>query len=196
MASGAQAMTTDSVKCHWIQRRADINLNTNQHFSPPPPAISFQFFNSLMTGSKENKPTCDTGIPDPTTPQRDLNHTTSLFHIFVPYKGIKLGRDSVTDEPRSFSKLQPDKLFVLQLADNAIVDRQPINIGNEQLAGQEATLIYQGIIWLCDVIFLTTCMENEAEREKNQRDLYTSHLQTERSGCSFLLHPPTQHREQ
>lgn len=170
MASGAQAMTTYSVKCHWIQRHADINLNTNEHFPPPPPAISFQSFNSLMTGnsSKENKSSCDTGIPDPMTPQswRDLNHAMYLFQIFVPYKGIKLGRDSVTNEPRSFSKLQPDKLFVLQLADNAIVDRQPINIGNEQLAGQEATLIYQGIIWLCDVIFFTTCMENEAEREE------------------------------
>lgn len=75
----------------------------------------------------------------------------------------------MTNEPRSFPKLQPDKLFVLQLADNAIVDRQPVNIGNEQLAGQEATFIYQGIIWLSYVIFLTTCMENEAKRE-NQCD--------------------------
>lgn len=142
---------------------------------PPPPAISFQPFNSLMTGnsSTHDKPSCDTGISDPVTSQswRDPNHTIYLFHIFVPHKGIKLGRHSVTNEPRSFSKLQPHKLFVLQLADNAIVDRQPINIGNEQLAGQEAAFIYQGIIWLRYVTFFTTCMENEAEREKNQRDL-------------------------
>lgn len=70
----------------------------------------------------------------------------------------------MTNEPWSFPKLQPDELFVLQLADNAIVDGQPVDIGNEQLARQEATLIYQGIIWLRYVIFLTTCVENEAKR--------------------------------
>lgn len=105
-----------------------------------------------------------TDAPDPLTSQRWKER--DLFQISVPYKGIKLGRDSVTNEPRSFSKLQPDKLFVLQLADNAIVDRQPVNVGNEQLAGQEAAFIYQGIIWLCYVIFLTTCMENKAESER------------------------------
>lgn len=76
----------------------------------------------------------------------------------------------MTDEPRSFPELQPDKLFVLQLADNAVVDGQPVNVGNEQLAREEATLVYQGIIWLRYVIFLTTCMENKAKRE-NQPDL-------------------------
>lgn len=34
MASGAQALTAYPVKCHWIQRHADINLNTHEHFSP------------------------------------------------------------------------------------------------------------------------------------------------------------------
>lgn len=69
----------------------------------------------------------------------------------------------MANEPRSLPKLQPDQLLVLQLADDAIVDGQPVNVGNEQLAGQEAALIDQGIIRLCDVIFLTTCVGNEGK---------------------------------
>lgn len=85
------------------------------------------------------------------------HHGTDSFQGFVPDKGIELRRDSVANEPRSLPKLQADQLLVLQLADDAIVDGQPVNVGNEQLAGQEAALIDQSIVGLRDVIFLTTC---------------------------------------
>lgn len=91
------------------------------------------------------------------------HHGIDSFQGFVPDKGIELGRDSVANEPGSLPKLQADQLLVLQLADDAIVDGQPVNVRNEQLAGQEAALINQGIIGLCDVIFLTTCVGNEGK---------------------------------
>lgn len=91
------------------------------------------------------------------------HHGSDSFQGFVPDKGIELGRDSVANEPRSLPKLQPNQLLVLQLADDAIVDGQPVNVGNEQLAGQEAALVDQGIIGLCDVIFLTTCVGNKGK---------------------------------
>lgn len=91
----------------------------------------------------------------------------------------------MANEPRSLPKLQPDQLLVLQLADDAIVDGQPVNVGNEQLAGQEAALVDQGIIRLRDVIFLTTCVGNEG---KNPCDLYISPSELQRAACSLLLH--------
>lgn len=114
----------------------------------------------------------------------------------VPDEGIKLGRDGVPNEAGGFAKLQPDELLVLQLADDAIVDGQPVDVGDEQLAGQQAAFVYQGIVGLRDVIFLTTCMENKAKKEENQRDLDISHLEIKRTACGFLLHPPTQPRKQ
>lgn len=66
--------------------------------------------------------------------QRDpgaSHHSTRSPQVSVPDKGIELGRDRVTHEPGSFPKLQPHELLVLQLADNAVVDGQPVNVGNE-----------------------------------------------------------------
>lgn len=113
------------------------------------------------------------------------HHGTDSFQGFVPDKGIELGRDSVANEPGSLPKLQPDQLLVLQLADDAVVDGQPVNVGNEQLAGQEAALVDQGIVRLRDVIFLTTCVGNEG---KNPCDLYISPSELQRAACSLLLH--------
>lgn len=97
------------------------------------------------------------GKPNLRAAKTPPHHGTDSFQVFVPDKGIELGRDSVANEPGSLPKLQADQLLVLQLTDDAIVDGQPVNVGNEQLAGQEAALIDQGIIGLRDVIFLTTC---------------------------------------
>lgn len=185
-----------STQCHKIRFHNDTINHINSWEFPPLFAITFQYLkfpahHKLRNGFEQRGQTA-LGLqqqgdkPNFRAAKIPSHHGTDLFQGFVPDKGIELGRDSVANEHGSLPKLQADQLLVLQLADDAIVDGQPVNVGNEQLAGQEAALINQGIIGLCDVIFLTTCMGKK--KRKEPCDLYISPSELQRAVCSFLLH--------
>lgn len=75
----------------------------------------------------------------------------SLLLWVSPREDLHLGGGVETRKAVGLAKLQPQRLLALQLADDAVVDGQPVHAGHQQLAGQQAALVYQRLIWLLGV---------------------------------------------
>lgn len=55
--------------------------------------------------------------------------------------------------------MQPQGLLGLQAADQAVADRQPVQAGDEQLAGQQAALVNECLVWFARGALITACRE-------------------------------------
>lgn len=53
--------------------------------------------------------------------------------------------------------MQPQGLLGLQAADQAVADGQPVQAWDEQLAGQQAALINECLIWFARGALITAC---------------------------------------
>lgn len=84
----------------------------------------------------------------------------------------------------SFSKLQSDWMFSLQFDDDAVVDGQPIQSRHQQLTGQQAALVDQGLVrllgrtvipgWVTEVRSQDRCSRNNNLKSEVSHDNITA----------------------
>lgn len=77
----------------------------------------------------------------------------------APDEAIQLQGGGAARQSGSLAKVQPQGLLGLQAADQAVADRQPIQAGDEQLAGQQAALVNECLVWFARGALITACRE-------------------------------------
>lgn len=77
----------------------------------------------------------------------------------APDEAIQLQGGGAARQSGSLAKVQPQGLLRLQAADQAVADRQPVQAGDEQLAGQQAALVDERLIWLARGALVTACRD-------------------------------------
>lgn len=81
----------------------------------------------------------------------------------TPDKAIQLQGGGTAGENGSLAEVQTQGLLGLQAADQAVTDGQPVQAGNEQLAGQQAALINERLVWLTCGALITACREGPGD---------------------------------
>lgn len=79
-------------------------------------------------------------------PVHEEDLTESRSRSVLPGEDLQWGGGPRSRQRRGFSKLQSERVFALQLDNNAVINWEPVHTGNQQLAGQQAALVYQTLI--------------------------------------------------
>lgn len=76
----------------------------------------------------------------------------------LPGEDLQRSGGTGSGQRRGLSKLQPERVFSLQLDDDAVVDWEPVHSGNQQLTGQQAALVYQTLVGVLGGSVLPGCV--------------------------------------
>lgn len=90
-------------------------------------------------------------------PGKNMQRARGRGH--APDKAIQLQGGGAAGENGSLAEVQTQGLLGLQAADQAVTDGQPVQAGNEQLAGQQAAFINECLVWLTGGALVTACRE-------------------------------------
>lgn len=75
----------------------------------------------------------------------------------APGEAIQLQGGGAAGQSGGLAEAQTQGLLGLQAADQAIADRQPVQVRDEQLAGQQAALVDECLIWFARGALVTAC---------------------------------------
>lgn len=73
----------------------------------------------------------------------------------VPGEAIQLQGGGAAGQSGRPAEAQAQGLFGLQATDQAVTGRKPVQVGDQQLAGQQAAFIHQTLVWFTGWALIT-----------------------------------------